>query len=201
LNPKLLSSVVIALIAGVSAGIAATPTVLKVHWALDGNINNGWFENMTYGRGDLSVFKTASNTNMAMGAHLKEHAVYTVGLKDTDGNRLVPEGVYRIKVDRIPPAQEGGFWSFTSYHGDFPLPLVANPIDRYAINDGYVSNLSDYDGTSFSFVYSAELPEGVEERDWLPASDSNPLPAFRIYNPGPEVLDGSYVMPSIERID
>ena len=191
----------VALIAGVLAGIAATTTVLKVHWLLDGKDNNGWFENMTYGRGDLSVLKTASNTNMGMAAHVKEHAIYTLGLKDTDGNKLMPEGVYRIKVDRIPPAQDGGFWSFTSYDGDFPLPLVKNPIDRFAINDGYVKNLSDYDGSSFSFIYSAQLPEGVDERDWLPASDSNPLPIFRIYNPAPEVLSGSYVMPSIERVD
>ncbi len=99
---KLLSLVAVAFVAGVLAGIAATPTALKVHWLANGNDNNGWLENMTYGRADLSVLETASNTNMGMAAHLKEHAIYTLGLKDTDGNKLVPEGVYRIKFDRMP---------------------------------------------------------------------------------------------------
>ena len=193
--------VLVFMILGVILGSMGAKTALKVHWLMDGTMNNGWLENMTYGRDDLSMLKDASNTNMAMGAHLAEHAIYTLGMKDSDGNKLNPDAVYEIVFEGQIPVVEGGFWSVTSYNGDYPLPLVPNRLNKYSINDGNVQGLSNYTEQGFSFIYSAEKPEGVADADWLPASSSNPLPIFRIYRPDTVVLEGNYVMPTIKRIN
>ena len=187
-------------LAGFVAAGAAAPIWLKVYWLLDGEDNNGWLMNTSYGRSDNGILRNASNANMAMGAHLAEHAIYTLGLKDSDGNTLTGEGIYRITLNK-PPLKEHGFWSITSYDGDFPLPLVDNALDKYAINSGNQQQLTPRDDGRLSFIYSAKKPEGTRDEDWLPAHDKNPLPIFRAYNPQPPIVDGSWEMPTIERIN
>lgn len=184
---------------GVLASKQITPTALKVYWLLDGKDNNGWLMNTTYGRSDNGILRNASNANMAMGAHLAEHAIYTLGLKDNEGNKLNGKSVYKISMTK-PPLKEAGFWSITSYDGNFPLPLVKNRLNKYAINSGNAKELSSYSKQTFHFYYSAEKPDGVDESDWLPAHPNKPLPIFRAYNPEPEIVNGSWPMPIIEKV-
>lgn len=193
-------SIVLLSLAGFIAASAAAPIWLKVYWLLDGEDNNGWLTNTSYGRSDNSALRNASNANMAMGAHLAEHAIYTLGLKDSDGNTLTGDGVYRITLSP-PPLKPFGFWSVTSYDGGFPLPLVDNPLDKYAINSGNQHQLSPREDRQLSFIYSAEKPEDIKDEDWLPAHPGNPMPIFRAYNPQPSIIEGPWQMPIIERIN
>lgn len=186
---------------GLWVGTAITPTVLGIHWELTGTNNNGWAENLSYGRDDLSALKAASNSVMAMGAHKADHAIYTLGLKDSDGNKLKGDAVYKISVNGPVPHEKAGFFSITSYDANYPLPLVKNELRKYSINNLNAIDVSDYSESGFSFYYSAVKPEGVKDADWLPASSDSPLPIFRIYHPEPLVVAGEYIMPTITRVE
>ena len=50
------------------------------------------------------------------------------------------------------------------------------------------------------------MPPGAGHRDdkstnWLPAPRGDFWPVLRIYEPGPSVLDGTYPLPKIRRVD
>jgi len=48
----------------------------------------------------------------------------------------------------------------------------------------------------------AKDPPGQDKSsNWLPAPDGRFRPILRMYQPAKEVLDGSYVLPGISRVD
>jgi hypothetical protein len=48
---------------------------------------------------------------------------------------------------------------------------------------------------------TADEPDGDKVSNWLPAPDGNFRPILRMYEPGPDVLDGTYPLPKIQRLD
>jgi len=45
-----------------------------------------------------------------------------------------------------------------------------------------------------------EAPSEHEASNWLPAPDGRFRPILRMYQPGKEILDGTYVLPGISRV-
>jgi hypothetical protein len=77
--------------------------------------------------------------------------------------------------------------------------LVPNPIDRYALGDH--SGLSyDQDG-SLTLSIQRESPGSDKEANWLPAPSQGGFKlALRLYSPKPQVADGSWQPPPIQRL-
>ena len=102
-----------------------------------------------------------------------------------------------LRFDETPPVD--AFWSITMY--DLPdFYLVANAIDRYSIGDRTPGLQRAADG-SLTIVIQADEPDDPEARaNWLPAPPGRFRPLLRAYQPGAAILDGSYVIPAIERV-
>lgn len=130
------------------------------------------------------------------GNHAYE-AYYAQVFADSEGRQLTGSERYEIRFDALPPVD--AFWSLTMY--DTPdYYLVANPIGRYSIGDR-TPGLSYGEDGSLTLALQREEPAEPERRaNWLPAPPGDFRPLARLYQPRPEVLDGSYALPAVTRV-
>ena len=118
-------------------------------------------------------------------------AAYPMTYTDADGDQLDGRNRYTLTFREPPPVD--AFWSVTMY--DLPdFYLVANPIDRYSIGDRTHGLRREADG---SITISIAHDEPADTSNWLPAPAAPFRPIMRMYQPRPEVLDGSYEIPPI----
>jgi len=130
------------------------------------------------------------------GNHAYE-ALYALTFVDGDGQQLTGARRYRIRFPQPPPVD--AFWSLTMY--DLPnYYLVANPIGRYSIGDRTPGLRPDPDG-GFTLFLQHEAPPAGQEPNWLPTPAGDFRPVMRMYQPGAALLDGTYRLPPIERVD
>jgi hypothetical protein len=158
---------------------------------------NGW----SIGRSNMGVYGTnylyrAVIAMVGLGANLVEDAVYPLLLHDGSGDEPVGDHNYvlHFDADQLPPVD--AFWSVTMYDAEgFPVP---NPLDRYALGDGDPLNYND-DG-SLDLYIGHESPGTDREPNWLPAPLGPLGVTLRLYAPRPEILDGRWNPPLVNRL-
>ncbi|MDX3061385.1 MULTISPECIES: DUF1254 domain-containing protein [Streptomyces] len=125
-------------------------------------------------------------------------AVYAHTAHDSRGRPLDGAHRYVLRLAEPPPVR--AFWSVTMY--DTPgHHLVANPVDRYAIGDHTPGLVHDADG-SLTLHLSADPPaDPARAANWLPAPAGGFGPLMRLHLPEQAVLDGTYVIPAVERVE
>ncbi|MEU8676149.1 DUF1254 domain-containing protein [Streptomyces sp. NPDC048560] len=125
-------------------------------------------------------------------------AVYAHTFQDSEGRPLNGAHSYVLRFAERPPVK--GFWSVTMY--DVPDHyLVENPAGRYSVGDRTPGLVYAADG-SLTLYLSRARPEDPEQAaNWLPAPEGDFRPMLRLYTPEQAVLDGSYVIPPIERVE
>ena len=103
----------------------------------------------------------------------------------------------RFAAGDLPPHGADGFWSITLYNA--AGSLVANPISgRFSIGDHTPGLLRGADG-SVTIVMSPGHPSEAHV-NWLPAPKGSFSLVLRVYEPAPQVLDGSWSPPAIRAI-
>lgn len=102
---------------------------------------------------------------------------------------------YNVHFKSLPPILGNGFWSVTAY-GDDDF-LIANPLNRYCINDrsGFKLNA---DG-SLDIRVSAEEPTDIDNANWLPVKKEGFHLYMRIYTPDMDKIN-TWEAPTIEVI-
>lgn len=174
---------------GVKAGIEqirTTPT---------GEDLNGWMLTRDIGRFGTKYALRAAWTLFGVGGNLVEDACYPMAHNDADGNTLDGRHRYRLRFPGQPPVE--AFWSIYLYKIDGFL--VENQIDRYML--GSRSDLA-YDDGSLTIAIQPDEPTDVPTSNWLPGPKEGPFTvAMRLYLPKPEVRDGTWQPPGIERVD
>ncbi len=163
-----------------------------------GTIVNGWnVMSAKLGNYGTDYLFRAIAAMVGVGANLPADAVYPHAKVDSTGQPLNGANRYTIRfpAGQLPPVN--GFWSLTMY--DEKQAFVKNPISRYAIGDR--DNLqADADGSVTIFI-QRDSPEKEKESNWLPAP-SRPFNVFmRLYWPKQEILDGTWKMPPVERVE
>lgn len=125
-------------------------------------------------------------------------ADYQIVYVDAENQPLGSEHRYELRLPEPPPVD--AFWSLTMY--DVPeFYLVANPINRYSIGDRTSGLKSGADG-SLTIYLQKESPGPDKEANWLPTPQTGTFrPVLRLYQPKQPVLDGTYVLPAIRRVD
>jgi hypothetical protein len=99
--------------------------------------------------------------------------------------------------DQVPVVKN--FWSWTMYK----LPqrwLVDNSINRYSIGSATPGLKKAADG-SITIYFSAKSPGKDKESNWLPAPNGPFWPVLRTYGPGKDILDKTWKMPPVKRVD
>jgi hypothetical protein len=125
-------------------------------------------------------------------------AVYSAVWVDGDGQKLDCAHQYELYLKQQPPVD--AFWSLTMY--DVPeFYLVGNPINRYSIGDR-TPGLRCADDGSLTIYIQRDSPGPDKESNWLPTPESGVFrPLMRLYQPKEAILDGSYALPAIKRLD
>jgi hypothetical protein len=159
-----------------------------------------------YTRGAVGWFGTdyldrARLAELTLGTQVPTQAVYFSASRARSGTTTIPlagTGSYEIRFPAgdLPPHGSDGFWSITLYNpAGF---LVANPINRYSIGDETAGLRRGADG-SLSIVMSNKRPAETDV-NWLPAPTGAFSLVLRVYDPTPQVLDGSWSPPVIQAI-
>jgi hypothetical protein len=168
---------------------AAAPRIARVV--------NGWQMNTdTMGVYGTFYLKRAIVAMTGLGANLPEDAVYPLCLSDADGKPLNGVNRYSLHFERetLPPTE--AFWSITMY--DASGFQVANPVNRFALGDR--DDLHYNNDGSLDIWIQHDSPGGLKESNWLPAPVGQLGVTMRIYAPKPEVLDGRWAPPSVQRL-
>ena len=130
----------------------------------------------------------------AIGANLKEDAVYPTTSIDAEGKPLSGKNSYALKFRQKPPVR--AFWSVTVY--DAHQRLTANPLGRYALGDRDALT-PDADGGVTLYLQHAD-PGQDKRNNWLPVPDRDFNLVLRLYWPERAILDGSWPMPELSKI-
>lgn len=154
---------------------------------------NGW----TYGT-DIGTYGTnymlrAAVAMFGFGANLPQDAIYPRTLVDVNNVRLTGAIKYTLhfEKDRLPPAR--AFWSLTIYDENYAL--VANPIDRYSLNNR--SPMTYNPDGSLDIYIQHESPGVDKEANWLPAPEGPFALILRLYLPEQSVIDGKWEIPGV----
>ena len=134
---------------------------------------------------------------VGLGANLPEDAVYPFTTVDADGNPLDGAQAYQIHMDPedLPPVK--AFWSLTAYNeDDF---LIENKYNKFAINSK--DSLQFNDDGSLDLYIGAVKPVDRYFNNWIPVNDQEGFTlTMRLYWPKKEILEGSWVPPSVVKI-
>jgi hypothetical protein len=160
-------------------------------------VTNGWQMNTdTMGVYANFYLKRAIVAMVGLGANQPEDAIYPINVRDADGKPVTADKNYvlHFSKEELPPV--GAFWSLTMYDAEgFQIP---NPINRFAIGDRDALKFNA-DGSLDLYIQN-ENPGPDKESNWLPAPKSGELGlTLRLYAPKPEVVDGRWNPPAIER--
>ncbi|MGF1466666.1 MAG: DUF1254 domain-containing protein [Sandaracinaceae bacterium] len=124
-------------------------------------------------------------------------AAYAGILVDSEGRQLSGEHRYELTFPTPPPVD--AFWSVTMY--DHPnYWLVDNAIARYSIGDRTRGLRRGRDG-SLTIHLGHEPPPDAPRSNWLPAPEGPFRPILRMYLPRAPILDRTWQLPPIRRVD
>lgn len=176
---------------------ASNQTMLVRHLPNVGEMRNGWLYVVP---GDRFVNDTLARATVALSYILPndaDEALYPIGTVDSEGRQLNSAHNYRLRFSGPVPAE--AFWSLIAY--DFPaVRLIPNSFGKYSVGDRTESLVVNPDGST-ELYFGRQPTAGVPQANWLPVPEGDFSVILRLYEPAPEVVDGSWSPPAIERLD
>jgi hypothetical protein len=129
----------------------------------------------------------------------REEAFYPISAVDADGAPLdASSSAYTLTLGKRDLAAAKAFWSVTMYDGKTQM-LIDNPLDRYLINSPMLESLQKGSDGSITLYIQKDPPGEDKESNWLPAPDGPFYMVFRLYIPAPEVIEGKWEAPAVQR--
>ncbi|WP_408898226.1 DUF1254 domain-containing protein [Nocardioides sp. R1-1] len=178
--------------AGMEAAVAAgQATVLQDAMGLYGQgfaRHNGYLITPTGSYGTDYRLRSVV-TQVGLGALRPEQAMYPLALLDRTGQPLTGTRRYvvHIPAGELPPLTDTGFWSLTLYDGDGFV--VANEIDRYAVNDRTDLHVNA-NGSLDLFLQATRPADEAQARNWLPTPTGGFRLLWRTYGTRAEAIPG-----------
>ena len=182
---------------GLLRALADGPAVAVSSFASPSSVRNGW--NWVTGL-DSFGFNYPLRAMIAgpyLGGNGEREAMYPIRYTDADGQGLNGANKYLVKMDKAPPV--GAFWSLTMYNAADKM-LVENPIQRYKVGTDTAGLKKGADG-SIAIAVQNEPPDQAANVNWLPAPKGDFYVILRLYQPSDAILDGSYKLPQMKRIN
>ncbi|GAA1103788.1 DUF1254 domain-containing protein [Nocardioides dubius] len=154
--------------------------------------NSGW-RTLSSGAYGYNYLHRAATNYVGLGGTTREESGPYTALVDGQGEPLDGNaGPYRL---RFTPPPVDAFWSVTAYDRE-SRGLVANPIERYAVNTLTEGVRPTPDGSLTLHLGQAPGPEGSV---WLPVPEAPFYLVLRAYLGHQQVVDGTWVPSPVER--
>jgi hypothetical protein len=177
-------------------GVTEGQNLINQRAAVLGTIVNGWIETpgAVFAR-DYLLRAAVAQRNL--GANIAQEEVYPIAYSDNEGKPLSGENNYVIHFapGQIPLVD--AFWSITMYNNK--RTFVDNPINRYAIGT-YTDGLKNNTDDSLDIYIQKTSPGPDRESNWLPSPEGPFSIVMRLYLPQPQILNGTWVPPAIQRV-
>jgi len=159
---------------------------------------NGWINMLNLGKYGTDYNTRAFIAFAGLGALQKEDAVYPSAFVDGSGVALDGGSKYimHFEKDGLPPSFVN-VWSISPYRDNF---YIRNSLNRY----GILSSMPlKYNADGSLDVYIQRDSPGVnKESNWLPCPPSGSFNlTVRVYQPKPPLLDGTYKLPPVTKVD
>jgi hypothetical protein len=171
---------------------AAAQSALIAEWPKVGRNANGWVMNTDSGVYGANYLKRGAVAMFEIGMNLPEDSIYPdTGDQPLDGHNKY---VIHFAKGALPPVNE--FWSVTVY--DLRGFTVPNPANRFTLGDR--SNLKQNTDGSVDIYLQNDSPGADKEPNWLPIPAEPFSLHARLYSPRMAAMDGTWVMPPVQRI-
>ena len=159
---------------------------------------NGWVNITNLGRYGTDYNTRAFVAYAGLGALTSDDAVYPSAFVDGDGHELDAAYKYVIHFPKDQlPASATNVWSISPYRESFYVP---NALNRYGILSSMPLKFNA-DGSLDVYV-QATSPGPERETNWLPIPPSGQFNlTTRIYQPTKAVLDRTYNLPPVNRVE
>jgi hypothetical protein len=158
---------------------------------------NGWINMFNIGRFGTDYETRAFVAYFGLGALTSDDCIYPSAVLDGEGKVLdgAQKYVMHFEKNGVPPSHVG-VWSISPYRENF---YVHNPIERYGLLSGMPLKYNA-DG-SLDVYIQAKSPGPDKEANWLPCPPSGPFNlTIRVYQPKKEILDGTYKLPPVKKV-
>jgi hypothetical protein len=179
------------------AGITEGQKMIDARVTNMGTVVNGWLANAQLGNFGTDYLFRAATTQWGLGANIGQEAYYPGAFTDSQGNPLSGNSSYVIHFapGQTPPVD--AFWSITMLN-DKGL-FVENPINRYNIGK-YTEGLKNNTDGSLDIYLQSANPGADKESNWLPAPEGAFNMNFRMYLPQPQILNGTWQLPLVDKV-
>lgn len=183
--------------AALQTGITEGQKMIDAKVANAGTVVNGWLITPQTGIYGADYLFRAAVAQYGLGANIAQEALYPATYTDSQGKPLGGNSSYLIHFEpgQTPPVD--GFWSITMYN-DKNL-FVDNPINRYSIGK-YTEGLNNSTDGSLDIYIQNANPGKDKESNWLPAPEGSFNMIMRTYLPQPQILNGTWQLPSVQNV-
>lgn len=180
---------------GLARAAKAGAQIIDSRWQTLGETVNGWRYTMSGGRAGYDLALRAAMAKYVVGAQLPEEIIYPNTRVDDKAAPLngAHKYVLHFDKDQLPPVSV--FWNLAMYGDD--MLYIENDFRRYSIGSTTDGLKKNADG-SLTIVIQKERP--ADAANWLPAPAGNFNLTMRFYGPQTPVLDGSYRLPAVKRV-
>jgi hypothetical protein len=170
--------------------------IVDSKWETAGEITNGWKYTFAGGRAGYDPGLRAALAKYEVGAQLADQVIYPNTSVDDKGEALTGTRKYVLQFEagKLPPVSV--FWNMAMYGSD--MLFVENDFGRYSIGSTTDGLQKNPDG-SLTIVIQKDRP--ADTSNWLPAPAGNFNLTMRFYGPETPVLDGSYRLPAVKRVE
>jgi hypothetical protein len=180
--------------------VAAEDELIKPLFEFRNNgrpIGNGWNSppnGARWGTDYLSRAATA-RSNMYDNAPNETRYIYTDF--DKERQRLIGANRYTVTfaAGQTPPVN--GFWSLTVYNKEHLFE--PNPLNRFSLGTKSKSMKQSADG-SLTLYFQNKSPGTDRESNWVPTPTDEFSLYIRAYWPKEEILNGSWLPPSVKKV-
>jgi hypothetical protein len=181
------------------AGVSAEQELIKPLFEFRNNgrpVGNGWTSPSNGARWGTDYLSRAATARSNMYDNAPEETRYIYTDFDADKQRLNGANRYTVTFakDAIPPVD--GFWSMTLYNGEHLFE--PNKLNRFSLGTKSKSMVYNSDG-SLTLYFQSTSPGTDKENNWIPAPEGDFSLYIRAYWPKPEILNGTWRAPAIER--
>ncbi len=158
---------------------------------------NGWIDMLNLGAYGTDYDTRAAVAWLGLGALSKEDAVYPTAFVDSEGRPLDFTARYTMTFPKDGMLPCPAAWSVSIYQGNF---YDANEWNKYDVAPWMNPAVSE-DGSLVIYV-QPDSPGEALQANWLPSPDAGPMNiTIRCYRPDAAMLDGSYSIPPLVKVD
>ncbi len=118
---------------------------------------------------------------------------------DADGGRLSSANRYTVTFAKGATPPVNGFWSLSIYNEHHFF--IANAINRFSVGTKNKDLKLDADGSLTIYVQADAPADPLQRANWLPAPKGDFSLYVRAYWPKPEITDGSWTPPAVQRVN